>query len=39
LLFAGDELKAQIVSRLSDTVVERLPQTERRFLVIGSKTN
>jgi 16S rRNA (guanine527-N7)-methyltransferase len=39
LLFAGDELKAQIVSRLSDTVVERLPQTEKRFLVIGSKTN
>src|SRR6185369_5304596 len=39
LLFAGDELKAQIVSRLSDPVVERLPQTEKRFLVIGSKTN
>jgi len=35
LVFAGEKLRAQIESRLKSVVVERLPKSEARFLVIG----
>ena len=35
LLFAGKKLRAQIESHLKSVVVERLPRSEARFLVIG----
>ncbi|HYV23869.1 MAG TPA: 16S rRNA (guanine(527)-N(7))-methyltransferase RsmG [Pyrinomonadaceae bacterium] len=35
LLFAGEKLRAEIESRFKSVVVERLPQSEARFLVIG----
>lgn len=35
LLFAGEELRAEIESRLKSVVVERLPKSEARFLIIG----
>jgi 16S rRNA (guanine527-N7)-methyltransferase len=39
LLFAGDELRMEIESMLPSTTIERLPLSERRFLLIGRKTN
>lgn len=35
LLFAGDAVKAKIKTMLTDTQVERVPQSEKRFLVMG----
>lgn len=35
LLFAGEKLRLEIESRLKSVVVERLPKSEARFLVIG----
>jgi 16S rRNA (guanine527-N7)-methyltransferase len=35
LLFAGEKLRAEIESRFKSVVVERLPKSEARFLVIG----
>jgi len=39
LLFAGDELREQIESMLPSSKIERLPLSERRFLLIGCKPN
>ena len=35
LLFAGEKLRAQIESCFKSVVVERLPKSEARFLIIG----
>ena len=35
LLFAGRKLRAEIESQLKSVVVERLPKSEARFLIIG----
>ncbi|HXI26521.1 MAG TPA: 16S rRNA (guanine(527)-N(7))-methyltransferase RsmG [Pyrinomonadaceae bacterium] len=35
LLFAGENLRAEIETRLKSLVVERLPKSEARFLIIG----
>jgi 16S rRNA (guanine527-N7)-methyltransferase len=35
LLFAGEKLRAKIEPRLKSVVVERLPKSEARFLIIG----
>lgn len=39
LLFAGEDLRAEIESLLPRTTIERLPLSERRFLMIARKTN
>jgi 16S rRNA (guanine527-N7)-methyltransferase len=39
LLFAGDELRREIESRLPSSTTEHLPLSERRFLLKGRKTN
>ena len=35
LLFAGEQLRVEIESRLKSVVAERLPESDARFLVIG----
>ena len=35
LLFAGEKLRAEIEARLKSVLVERLPKSEARFLIIG----
>ena len=35
LLFAGEKLRAEIESQLKSVLVERLPRSEARFLIIG----
>ncbi len=37
LLFAGVELKTRIESMLASITIERLPLSDKRFLIIGSK--
>ena len=37
LLFVGDAVKAQIDTMLTNTQVEKVPQSEKRFLVIGRR--
>ena len=39
LLFAGEELKAEIESLLPETTCERLPLSQRRFLIMAHKTD
>jgi 16S rRNA (guanine527-N7)-methyltransferase len=37
LLFVGDALRVQIKEKLTNTQVERVPLSEKRFLVIGRR--
>jgi 16S rRNA (guanine527-N7)-methyltransferase len=39
LLFVGEELRIEVESLFTSTTVERLPLSEKRYLVIARKTN
>lgn len=39
LLFAGEEMRKQIGILLPNTTVERIPQSERRYLIVGKRTS
>jgi 16S rRNA (guanine527-N7)-methyltransferase len=39
LLFAGEELRKQIEIRLLNAKAERIPKSDRRFLIVGSRSS